>query len=87
MIAVRHRFERYLLTTAEIIYHMPDHPNVLQTFVWQNLDQAPNFPVLAKFLRYWESNIDGRLHSVNIASKQLSQPATIRIADELYRLH
>jgi hypothetical protein len=25
----------YRLTTAEIIYHMPDHPDLLQTFIWQ----------------------------------------------------
>ena len=31
----------YRLTTAEIIYHLPDHPALLQSFVWQNLDLAP----------------------------------------------
>lgn len=87
MFAVHHRFSRYLLTTAEILYHMPDHPHLLQTFVWQNLDQAPNFPMLVKFLRHWESNIEGRLHSVSIASRQLVRPATIRFADSLNSLH
>jgi len=24
----------YRLTTAEILYHMPDHPYLLQSFVW-----------------------------------------------------
>lgn len=32
------------LTTAEILYHMPDHPGMLQSFVWQKLDHAPAFP-------------------------------------------
>ena len=41
----------YRLTTAEILYHMPDHPSLLQTYVWQGLDIAPKFPVLHKFLR------------------------------------
>ena len=31
----------YRLTTAEIIYHMPDHPSLLQTYVWQEFDLAP----------------------------------------------
>ncbi len=87
MSAVHHRFGRYLLTTAEILYHMPDHPHLLQSFVWQDLDLAPNFPVLAKFLRYWESNIEGRLHSVNIASRKLIRPASFRIAESLHSLH
>ena len=87
MTVVRHRFDRYSLTTAEILYHMPDHPDLLQTFVWQNLDEAPSFPVLKKFLNYWESHIEGRLHSVSIASRQLIRPANIRFANSLMTLH
>ena len=34
----------YRLTTAEIIYRMPDHPDLLQSFIWQKLDLAPDFP-------------------------------------------
>ena len=58
----------YRLTTAEILYHMPDHPALLQTFVWQELDIAPRFPVLNKFLKFWSSNLDGRLHSVRVGT-------------------
>lgn len=34
----------YGLTTAQIFYRMPDHPLVLQTYVWQDYDLAPDFP-------------------------------------------
>jgi len=72
-------FERmlqdYRLTTAEILYHMPDHPTLLQSFVWQELDIAPRFPVLNKFLSFWETSIEGKLHSVKIASAKLVTPA------------
>ncbi|ABA05371.1 conserved hypothetical protein [Nitrobacter winogradskyi Nb-255] len=34
----------YGLTTAEIHYHLPDHPAVLQLYVWQDYDTAPDFP-------------------------------------------
>ena len=54
----------YRLTTAEILYHMPDHPAVLQSFVWQKLDIAPEFPELRKFLDFWTRSLDGKLHSV-----------------------
>ena len=37
----------YRVTTAEILYHMPDHPKVLQSFLWQELDLAPKFPILS----------------------------------------
>ncbi|MBN8898877.1 MAG: Usg family protein, partial [Rhodospirillales bacterium] len=38
----------YRLTTAEILYRLPDHPQLLQTYVWQDLDLAPQYPVLRK---------------------------------------
>jgi uncharacterized protein Usg len=55
------------MTTAEIVYHLPDHPHVLQSFVWQQLDVAPDFPGLKKFLEFWSRSLDGKLHSVNVA--------------------
>ena len=56
----------YRLTSAEIIYHLPDHPDLLQSFVWQKLDLAPDFPELRRFLDFWSRNIDGKLHSVKV---------------------
>ena len=63
----------YRLTTAEILYHFPDHPSLLQTYVWQALDLPPRFPRLKSFLDYWEASLDGKLHSVKIASAQADQ--------------
>lgn len=77
----------YRLTTAEILYHMPDHPSLLQTFVWQNIDIAPKFPVLHRFLDFWESSLDGRLHSVKIASAKLIQPNQYRYARAVLTMH
>jgi len=62
----------YRLTTAEIIYHLPDHPDLLQSFVWQKLDVAPDFPELRRFLEFWSRNIEGKLHSVRIGQARLS---------------
>ncbi len=36
----------YRLTTAEILYRLPDHPALLQTYIWQELDLAPRYPCL-----------------------------------------
>lgn len=84
-------FERrmlgYKMATAEILYHMPDHPDFLQTFVWQDLDLAPKFPVLRKFLDFWHSNLDGKLHSVTVAAAELTSPKEFRMADGEFRLH
>lgn len=34
----------YGLTTAHILYRIPDFESVLQTYVWQDYDLAPDFP-------------------------------------------
>ncbi|MDE2006917.1 MAG: Usg family protein [Rhodospirillales bacterium] len=58
----------YRLTTAEILYRLPDHPDLLQTYIWQELDLAPRFPVLRRFLDFWNRELDGKLHSVRVAA-------------------
>ena len=45
-----------------------DHPGLLQTFIWQCLDLPPKFPVVRRFLDFWELKLDGRLHSVRIGN-------------------
>ncbi|WP_257815539.1 usg protein [Phenylobacterium sp. J367] len=49
----RKQLEGYGLTTAEILYRMPDHPALLQSYIWQDYDLFPEFPVLKKFLDFW----------------------------------
>ncbi|MEQ9448209.1 MAG: Usg family protein [Rhodospirillaceae bacterium] len=81
------QLENYRLTTAQILYHMPDHPNFLQEFIWQELDLAPAYPVLTKFLNYWESNLDGKLHSVTIGQTKVITPSEYRSLDGLLYVH
>jgi uncharacterized protein Usg len=84
---LRMRLLGYRLTTAEILYHLPDHPHVLQSFVWQHLDMAPDFPVLRRFLDFWTQNIEGRLHSVKVANASLIAPGELRHAAVSLQLH
>lgn len=81
------QLKNYRLTTAEILYHMPDLPTLLQSFVWQKLDLAPHFPELKKFLEFWEQRLDGKLHSVRVASAQLIKPAEVRLTDGEFVIH
>ena len=77
----------YRLTTAEILYHMPDHPSLLQSYVWQEFDLAPKFPQLKKFLDFWEAKLDGKLHSVKVASQTLINPTEFRYAKASLTVH
>ncbi len=74
----------YRLTTAEIIYRLPDHPALLQSFIWQKFDLAPEFPELQKFLEFWRQNIEGKLHTVNV--KQSSRTAANRVRHVKHQL-
>lgn len=69
------------LTTAEIIYRMPDYRSVLQTFIWQDYDLSPKFPKLLKFLDFWRETLDGPLHSVRYSHQQLISPGEWRKVD------
>lgn len=77
----------YRLTTANIYYHLPDHPALLQTYVWQEYDMAPEFPQLRKFLDFWREKIEGRLHSVQVTSARLVQAPRYRNPGAYLRLH
>ena len=81
------QLDGYRLTTAEILYHLPDHPAVLQTYIWQELDIAPKFPVLGKFLAFWQRELEGRLHSVRVASVGLISPGMWQNAAHLQHYH
>ncbi len=81
------QLEGYGLTTANILYRMPDYPAMLQTFVWQHYDLAPHFPELQRFLEFWQRELDGPLHSVTVAHKRLVSAAECRMVAEEYRLH
>jgi uncharacterized protein Usg len=77
----------FSLTTAEILYRMPDHPSLLQTYVWQDYDVHPRFPRLKKFLDFWSRNLDSKLHRVTIAHKRLITPAELRLVGGEFRVH
>lgn len=76
----------FRLTTAQIYYHMPDHPHLLQEFIWQHHDLAPKFPRLYRFLDFWTHEIDGTLHSVYIAKKKLIGPNDSKFFDAEFTL-
>ena len=77
----------YGLTTAEILYRLPDHPRLLQSYVWQDYDLAPDFPILRKFLTFWRTRLDGALHSVRVGHCGLIRPAEFKCVGAEFPLH
>jgi uncharacterized protein Usg len=77
----------YGLTTAHILYRLPDHPRFLQTYVWQDYDLCPHFPALFKFLGFWQKSLEGPLHSVSVAHCDLVKPAEINAVNGVFLLN
>ncbi len=77
----------YGLATAEILYRLPDHPRLLQTYIWQDYDIAPDFPTLIRFLHFWTQKLEGPLHSVRVGHSKLIKPAEIRAVCGEFRLN
>jgi uncharacterized protein Usg len=75
------------LTTAEVLYYMPAHPTLLQSFLWQTQDVAPDFPRIHQFLEYWRREIDAVIHSVTIGGVELIGPARVRNVQYFGLLH
>jgi uncharacterized protein Usg len=76
----------FSLTTAEILYRMPDHPTLLQTFLWQDYDLSPKFPKLIGFLDFWRRNLDGPVQSVRVAHAKLIKPTELSLLNAEFRL-
>ena len=85
--AFRKQVEGYGLTTAQILYRMPDCRSLIQEFVWQHYDLFPQFPELKKFLNFWQEKIEGPLHSVTVAHQRLIKPAELRVIGSEFSLH
>ncbi len=85
--AFRLQVEGFSLTTAEILYRMPDYPALLQSYVWQDYDVAPKFPKLKDFLDFWSAKLEGRLFKVTVAHDRLIRPAEWKLIGTSYEIH
>lgn len=81
------QLQGFSLTTAEILYRMPDYPSLLQSYIWQDYDIHPKFPRLKGFLGFWESNLEGKLFKVVVAHKNMVSPAEFKLVVSEYKLN
>lgn len=77
----------FSLTTAEILYRLPDHPSLLQSYIWQEYDSAPRFPKLKSFLDFWAAKLEGKLFRVTVAHSRLIRPYELNWVGTEIKLH
>ena len=87
---IRSDFARQLagerLTTAEVLYYLPDHPALLQRFLWQTLDLSPEYPRVHSFLDFWRREIEAVIHSVTVSAAGLVSPARLVVGGHIATL-
>lgn len=81
------QMQGYGLATVQIHYFMPDHRSLLQQFVIQQYDVAPQFPELTRFLDFWRREIEAVIHSVRVAHKHLIGPQEWRAVDGIVTIN
>ncbi len=81
------QLQGWRLATARILYHIPDHPKLLQTFVWQTYDLAPEFPRIVRFIDFWKREIEADLHSIEIAAADGISPGRWQNVDAHFLLN
>lgn len=69
------------MTLAEIEVEDPHMPGCSRVMYWQDVDQAPFFPVLSSYLQQWQAEHHCRFSSVEVASYDGITP------DDLGHLH
>lgn len=79
-------------TTAEILYRMPDHPTLVQTFLWQDMDRWHDnpqltYPRLLRFCEWWNATLDGPIVQVRVAGARVVTAGELRHVDAEIRLH
>ena len=50
-----------------VYYWMPDYNNILQEFMWQLNDVAPEYPRVHRFLNHWHDNIEAVIETVEVS--------------------
>jgi uncharacterized protein Usg len=60
-------WQGYRLTTAEIFYYTPEDGDQVQSYVWQEFDCPATYPRLHEFIKFWLTQVEGKLHSVKVA--------------------
>jgi uncharacterized protein Usg len=81
------QLQGWRLATAHILYHMPDHPALLQSFTWQTYDLAPKFPRIVQFVDFWKREIEADLHSVRIAAQDSINPGRWQAVDAQFLMN
>jgi uncharacterized protein Usg len=78
--------------TAEILYCMPDHRSLVQSFIWQDMDRwdadpAQAFPRLRQFCAWWNATLEGPIVQVRVGDTPLVGAVELKALLPVFHLH
>jgi len=74
------------IVTVDIFYYLPDHPLILQEFVWSFDDIPPELQRMHKFLNHWKANIDAVVKEVLVGVSG-EAPTRMEVVDKIFQLN
>jgi uncharacterized protein Usg len=75
------------LVTVSVLYYLPDHPSLINEFLWQTMDLGPKYPRIGQFLDFWRREIDATIKEVMISGSRSLAPRMVLKIDEMLVLH
>ena len=86
-VAFRRQMAGYGLTTASILYRLPDHPRSCRPISGRTTIWPRAFPSSIGSCEFWRDKIEGALHSVTVTHCGLIKPAELRTISGEFRVH
>lgn len=77
----------YRLTYAEIEVVSCAEPDRVRVLLWEDLDQAPHFPVLTSFIETWREQNHARLTSLKVTTLDAITPDMLALRARSLAVH
>jgi uncharacterized protein Usg len=75
------------LVTVSVLYYLPDHPSLLNEFLWQTMDLGPRYPRIGAFLDFWRREIEATIKEVMISEAAPFREHKLSSANGLFLLN
>jgi len=73
--------KRKQLVLLNVNYYLPDYTSIIQEFIWQTKDVAPELPRVHKFLNFWHHNIEAVISEVFVTYDDDYKVHKVRVTD------
>lgn len=81
------KLQGYQIVTVNIFYYMPDYQSIIQEFIWQTMDQVPQYYRVHQFLNFWHKNIDAVIKEILVSHDSSVEPTKYKNISHFFNLN